>query len=111
MIVIYRSDVARFGQPFFWPPACFPTPWPNTTSISSLISQLDQGIFTRSPRRGFVSQFLLTPTTWFVCKNLFGRFDSFICMHIDKVSIFFYLLGQVLLFNTFANFVIVNLNY
>lgn len=76
VIVIYRSDAARFGQPLLWPAASWPTPWPNTISISKLFTTLDENLKSRSASKGYISQCLLTPTTWFVCKHVFGKFGN-----------------------------------
>lgn len=73
VILIYRSDVARFGQPLLWPSASFPTPWPNTLSVPKLISYLDAGVKKRNYKLGYVSQCVLTPTTWFVFRNFLGK--------------------------------------
>lgn len=74
VIVIYRSDAARFGQPLLWPAASWPTPWPDTISTTKLITFLDDTLKTRQATKGFVSQCVLTPSTWFVCKHLFGKY-------------------------------------
>ncbi|GLV41682.1 uncharacterized protein CBL_13379 [Carabus blaptoides fortunei] len=84
VIVIYRSDAARFGQPLLWPAASWPTPWPNTISINKLFTTLDENLKSRSASKGYVSQCLLTPTTWFVCKHVFGTLKSECAVPLEK---------------------------
>ncbi|KAJ3615799.1 hypothetical protein Zmor_008627 [Zophobas morio] len=72
VIVVYRSDAARFGQPLLWPAVCFRNPWAETVSIPKLITFLTDTLKSRNPSMGFVSQCVLTPTTWFVVKHLFS---------------------------------------
>lgn len=69
---MYRSDAARCGQPLLWPSASFPSPWPNTVVIPNLIGKLNEYLRCRCYNVGFVSQCVLTPTTWFVCKNIYS---------------------------------------
>lgn len=72
IIAVYRSDAARDNQPKLWPSDSFPTPWPNTDNIDVLLSKLDTTLGYRNELKGFVSQCILTPSSEFVMKNLFG---------------------------------------
>lgn len=78
VIVVYRSDAARFGQPLLWPSSCFPTPWANTDSIPELISFLDDTLKQRDPLMGYISQCILTPSSCFVVTHLFSKFWGFL---------------------------------
>lgn len=90
VICIYRSDAARFGQPLLWPSASWPTPWPNTDSISALIRDLNIIVDKRSPEIGHVSQCILTPQTSLVAKNLWSKifiviFLNLLLKHLEKL--------------------------
>ncbi|KAF5291415.1 hypothetical protein FQR65_LT01726 [Abscondita terminalis] len=71
VMVIYRSHYAN-DHPFLWKSFTFPTPWPETTRLSELLQKLNIGLERRIPTVAYVSQFLLTPTSWFVFKNIFS---------------------------------------
>ncbi|XP_008196716.1 PI-PLC X domain-containing protein 3 isoform X2 [Tribolium castaneum] len=71
VIVVYRSDAARFGQPLLWPSGCFPTPWANTDSIPELIAFLSDMLKQRDPLMGYISQCVLTPSSCFVVTHLY----------------------------------------
>lgn len=55
-----------------WPSASFPSPWPNTISVSNLIYDLNQYLKSRPTGIGFITQFVLTPTTFFVCRYIYS---------------------------------------
>ncbi|XP_025835907.1 PI-PLC X domain-containing protein 3 [Agrilus planipennis] len=84
VIIIYRSNEARYNHPDLWPSANFPTPWPNTLSPETLIDKLNEGLVTRNPTYGYVSQVILTPTVWFVCRYLLGNLKSKCVLPLDK---------------------------
>ncbi|EFA08660.1 PI-PLC X domain-containing protein 2 [Tribolium castaneum] len=69
VIIIYRSDLR---EDFLWPGGSFPTPWADTVFVPKLISFLNQTLKSRNYSLGFVSQCVLTPTVWYVCKNIFS---------------------------------------
>lgn len=71
VIVIYRAEIR---EEFLWPGCCFPTPWPNTVFVPKLFSFLTQGLKNRNFSYGYVSQCVLTPNLWFVCKNIFSKY-------------------------------------
>lgn len=73
VIIIYRADFSIVEE-LLWPTVCFPTPWPDTTQISQLISKLNQGLKNRNTSVGFISQCVLTPNIRYVCKNIFSKF-------------------------------------
>lgn len=74
IILIYRSDAARFGQTLLWPSAWWPSPQPDAVSATKLLSFLDHTLKCRDPRTGLVSRCVLTPTPCFIithwCSNL-----------------------------------------
>jgi hypothetical protein len=74
VILIYRNK--QMSRQFLWPSACFPTPWPNTTSISYLLSFLSRGLTHRNFSVGFISQCVLTPTVWYAFTNLFSSLKN-----------------------------------
>ncbi|KAK9708818.1 hypothetical protein QE152_g26995 [Popillia japonica] len=86
VIVIYRSDKARFNEPFLWPGASFPSPWPDTVSPTDLITQLSDDINRRPLRIAFVSQCVLTPTCNFIFRNLFGSLKSKCVIPLEKMK-------------------------
>ncbi|KAF5270660.1 hypothetical protein FQA39_LY01398 [Lamprigera yunnana] len=69
VIVIYRKGNSEL---FLWPGNFFPTPWPATVSKADLIQKLDNGLAHRRSDIAYISQFLLTPTNWFVFKNFYS---------------------------------------
>jgi hypothetical protein len=71
LIVIYRNDAA-LGIPAYWPSNKWPTPWPETTSISTLITFLEEKIAFRPMDAGFVTQCVLTPDVKFFLKHCFS---------------------------------------
>lgn len=71
LIVIYRSDAARFGQPLLWPSFSFPTPWADTMNPNILFNFLDEGITNRRDQFGFITQCLLTPRFADIIVNVF----------------------------------------
>lgn len=73
LIVIYRSDAARFGQPLLWPSFSFPTPWADTMNPNTLFNFLDEGITNRRDQFGFITQCLLTPRFADIIVNVFSR--------------------------------------
>lgn len=75
VIVIYRNNAAR-GQPKFWPTEYFPTPWPNTTSVDSMIQFVESGMSSRPKTTGFVSQCILTPDNALVIRHPCGNLES-----------------------------------
>ncbi|KAF2883348.1 hypothetical protein ILUMI_22850 [Ignelater luminosus] len=85
VIIVYRSDMARFQQPNLWPSASFPSPWPQTVSKRELITKLDEGIAGRPNNTSFISQFVLTPTNWFVTKHLFSTLRKQCAKPLTKV--------------------------
>lgn len=72
IIVIYRSDAARFGQPLLWPSASFPNPWADTMDPNTLFNYLDDAIKIRPVHVGFVTQCILTPSLADVLGNMFS---------------------------------------
>lgn len=78
VIVIYRSEAARFGQPLLWPSKSFPNPWPNTDKQLKLIRALNYGIANRPHNTGYISQLVLTPSSWFVIKHIFSKFNIYV---------------------------------
>ncbi|KAJ9584898.1 hypothetical protein L9F63_020753, partial [Diploptera punctata] len=71
VITIYRNDAAQ-GNPAFWPSSRWPTPWPDTTSIDTLFSFLDQKLSSRPSEAGFVTQCVLTPDVKYFLKHCFS---------------------------------------
>lgn len=68
VILIYRN-AAGHGDPKLWPSKYWPTPWPQTTSVQSMISFLKKGLARRPSNAGYVTQCVLTPNTWFVVQH------------------------------------------
>ncbi|KAK4874099.1 hypothetical protein RN001_013459 [Aquatica leii] len=85
VIVIYRNGHAH-EDPFLWMNNSFPTPWPATTSSTELIQKLDYGLAHRIPSIGYVSQFLLTPTNWFVFKHIYSSLKKQCVIPLQKTK-------------------------
>lgn len=75
VIVIYRDDAAA-GVPVYWPRDRWPTPWPETTSISIMIAFLEEKIAFRPLDAGFVTQCVLTPDVKFFLKHCFSSLET-----------------------------------
>ncbi|XP_066255154.1 PI-PLC X domain-containing protein 3-like isoform X2 [Euwallacea similis] len=71
LIVIYRSDAARFGQPLLWPSASFPTPWADTMDPNTLFNYLDEAITNRTDQVSLITQCILTPSLADIIGNIF----------------------------------------
>ncbi|CAG9767096.1 unnamed protein product [Ceutorhynchus assimilis] len=71
IIIIYRSDAARFGQPLLWPSDSFPTPWADTMESNTLFNFLDDAIKDRTDHVGFITQCILTPKLSDILANIF----------------------------------------
>ncbi|XP_066140338.1 PI-PLC X domain-containing protein 3-like isoform X1 [Euwallacea fornicatus] len=71
LIVIYRSDAARFGQPLLWPSASFPTPWADTMDPNTLFNYLDEAIANRTDQASLITQCILTPSLSDIIGNIF----------------------------------------
>ena len=65
VIIIYDLAVC---QPYLWPRCLCPSPWPNTMSVTSLVEDLTTDLqhhhHQPEPQSLFVSQALLTPSSW-----------------------------------------------
>jgi len=75
VIVIYRNDAAA-GVPVYWPSNSWPTPWPETTVISTMIAFLEEKITFRPIDTGFVTQCVLTPDVKFFLKHCFSSLEE-----------------------------------
>ena len=78
MIVIYRSDAARFGQPLLWPSVSFPNPWADTMDPNILFNYLDESIRERPEHVGFITQSILTPSLSDILENMFSKYKIFL---------------------------------
>ena len=66
VILIYPA-VSGQAQPYLWPRALCPSPWPNTMSVTSLVEDLTRDLHHHHQHQSqalFVSQALLTPSQW-----------------------------------------------
>ncbi|KAK3919504.1 PI-PLC X domain-containing protein 3 [Frankliniella fusca] len=68
VILIYRGPIGG-DDVRLWPSRLWPTPWPQTTSIQSMVSFLSHGLAKRSSHVGYVTQCVLTPTPSFVVRH------------------------------------------
>jgi len=75
VIVIYRNNAAA-GVPVYWPSNRWPTPWPETTSISTMIAFLEEKMASRPMDAGFVTQCVLTPDMTFFLKHVFSSLEE-----------------------------------
>ncbi|KAF7270958.1 hypothetical protein GWI33_016115 [Rhynchophorus ferrugineus] len=85
VIVIYRSDAARFGQPLLWPSASFPNPWADTINPNVLFNKLDKGIKERSPEVAFITQCILTPNFTDILSNLFNTLKQKLAVEFEDL--------------------------
>ncbi|PSN32955.1 hypothetical protein C0J52_27537, partial [Blattella germanica] len=75
VIAIYRNDAA-LGIPTLWPSSRWPTPWPETTSITTMFMFLEEKMSVRPADAGFVTQCVLTPDVKFFLKNCFSTLEK-----------------------------------
>uniref|UniRef100_A0A1B6LKK9 Phosphatidylinositol-specific phospholipase C X domain-containing protein n=1 Tax=Graphocephala atropunctata TaxID=36148 RepID=A0A1B6LKK9_9HEMI len=75
VIVIYRHNSSEEDDRF-WPGVRWPTPWPQTTSIETLLHFLSKTLSHRPKNAGFVTQCVLTPDVKFVVRNPCGALQS-----------------------------------
>ncbi|XP_069698343.1 PI-PLC X domain-containing protein 3 isoform X1 [Periplaneta americana] len=75
VIALYRDDAAR-GVPTLWPSNRWPTPWPETTSVSIMLAFLEERLGRRSLDAGFVTQCVLTPDVKFFLKHCFSTLEK-----------------------------------
>lgn len=68
MIIIYRHNIQ---ERIFWPASHWPTPWPETTSYSKLITFLECGLKQRKPNAGYVTQCLFTPDVKYILRYFY----------------------------------------
>nr|CAD7448405.1 unnamed protein product [Timema bartmani] len=83
VIVIYRHEAAR-GDLNFWFSGAWPTPWPNTTSVSAMLTFLDHRLATRPPNSGFVTQCVLTPDIRYVLLHPLTSLEQSLALHCNK---------------------------
>ena len=75
VIVIYRDNAAA-GVPAYWSSDRWPTPWPETTSISTMIAFLEERMASRPTDTGFVTQCVITPDVKFFFKHCFSSLEE-----------------------------------
>lgn len=75
VIVIYRNSAAA-GVPVYWPSNRWPTPWPETTSIKTMIAFLEEKMAIRPVDTGFVTQCVLTPDRKFFLMHVFSSLEE-----------------------------------
>lgn len=72
VIVIYRNSACESNNRL-WPGFRWPTPWPETTSISVMLKFLTKTLEHRRRNTGLVTQCVITPDVKFVIKNPCGN--------------------------------------
>uniref|UniRef100_A0A1B6J506 Phosphatidylinositol-specific phospholipase C X domain-containing protein n=1 Tax=Homalodisca liturata TaxID=320908 RepID=A0A1B6J506_9HEMI len=75
VIIIYRHKSSEEDDRF-WPGVRWPTPWPQTTSIETMLHFLSKTLSHRAKNAGFVTQCVLTPDVKFVVRNPCGALQS-----------------------------------
>ncbi|CAH0388634.1 unnamed protein product [Bemisia tabaci] len=71
VILIYRNEIVK-NLSSFWPLGCWPTPWPDTTSIKSMLNFLTKGLTNRPHGKGYVTQCVLTPDVKYIISHLYS---------------------------------------
>ncbi|XP_066139925.1 PI-PLC X domain-containing protein 3-like [Euwallacea fornicatus] len=93
VLVVYRDD-RQSGQPLLWPSDSFPTPWYNTLNSTYLISKLTEGLGTRSPSSGYISQLVLTPQVSDILEGLLTTLEQKCAVDFQPARIE-WIVGQV----------------
>ncbi|XP_053959863.1 PI-PLC X domain-containing protein 2 [Anastrepha ludens] len=71
VFLIYRRCPVLLPNEF-WPSNCWPTPWPNVTSVKKLETYLQNSLLSRKPTQGFISQCILTPSGKYIALRCFS---------------------------------------
>lgn len=73
VILVYRAT-ANVGNSLLWSDGNFPSPWADTTDVTTLINFLKDGIANRNNSIAFISQCILTPETAFLIEHVFSKY-------------------------------------
>jgi hypothetical protein len=86
VFVIY-CDNAAAGVSVYWPSNSWPTPWPQTTSVRTMIPFLEEKMAFRPMHTSFVTQCILTPDIKFILEHRFTSLEKKCGKHCNKTVI------------------------
>ncbi|XP_064078219.1 uncharacterized protein LOC135195726 [Macrobrachium nipponense] len=85
VLVFYRHDQSMQAVSWLWSSDSIPNPWPDTTSVTKMISFLEKRLKDRDPHTFFVTQCILTPSGKYLLRHFAGMLEKKMAAPCNRV--------------------------